>query len=854
VNSAATRVEKAVDFLISSQFDSQLNLCREAPMAAPNHYWLVSDNLWAFKALKMANESRLANAVEAGRVANLIEAKLKEKTNTYNLPADPNRFPISFMHEAVIGDSIPTPNRTCNQIILQSNDCTVGTEIYNGTIMQDWQKYADRLLFMALSFHWQENDTAANDYFELAEAMWDGMGINDTATNANGSYASYKLALLLYASKVLGIRLAFEFELVMRIWSLQRETDGGIMTNYFANGTSSSDANTETTSIVIIAILTAQRPSMGTLAFYYPWYGNSSHWPPNGNITDNPLSGFYDSNNETLIKEHIDMAKEAGIDGFIVSWWGINSFEDNATLHIKNVCEQNNFTFTIYYEITSSVGQTINDLEYVLNNYANSSAWFRIDGRPVIYVYVRARDNLNPQAWNWHACLDSIGNDTDPNKIENAAMQWLLSEEVRKPARYGIIPIQPFQNTPGYIVNVNPIHLQPDEQYWLNVGVSDIRNDSLIWSDVGVKIKIGLDPTCNDTLYDQIVNFTNGWIDSSFPINMTRYSGKDVYIRAESYNGGLVNWSSEWAAVDYLFINDSKGEIVNPDPFFDNGWKNVVEELRKRDFNPYFIMDFSGYQYKIQDFADYFLEFADGIHCYNPVTDISKNLSVVFHIYNQASEAAHSKNKTFVATIMPGYNDTKNVVDRQNGTYYALFWSIAKACSADGYAITSFNEWHEGTEIEPSIEYGYQYIDLTRVLQTMWTAPFNIEVVGNSALSDFHINVIQKIVCFNVSGLKDTEGFCNVTIPNIIVQDLWEGNLTVLIDGEPLQFINWTDTTNTYIYINYTHTEHQITLIPEIPSLLILPIFMAATLLIIVPTRKSLKRLEKPPLIVKSEH
>jgi len=435
-------------------------------------------------------------------------------------------------------------------------------------------------------------------------------------------------------------------------------------------------------------------------------------------------------------------------------------------------------------------------------------------------------------------------------------MQWLLTEEVREPARHGIIPIQPFQNTSGYIVNANPIHLQPDEQYWLNVGVSDIRNDSLIWSDVGVKIKIGFDPTCNDTLYDQIVNFTDGWIDLSFPINVTRYAGKDVYVRAESYNGGLVNWSSEWAAVDYLFINNSKGEIVNPDPFFDNGWKNVVEELRKRGFDPYFIMDFSGYQSRIQDFADYFLEFADSIHCYNPVTDISKNLSVVFHIYNQASEAAHSQNKTFVATVMPGYNDSQNVVNRQNGTYYALFWSIAKACSADGYTITSFNEWHEGTEIEPSIEYGYKYIDLTRVLQDMWTSLFNIEVISNSTLCDFHVDVAKKMVSFNISGLKDTEGFCNITIPNLIVQDLWEGNYTVLLNGNSWPFTNWTDTTNTYIHINYTHTEHQITLIPEIPSFLLPQLFTATTLLTIMVKKKITKgkfRLDASTLLLPCE-
>jgi hypothetical protein len=676
--------------------------------------------------LKVANETYYFGAGEVGRVADEIGTKLREEAQLYNLPRDLNNteFPKSFMHEAVIGDVIPTPNRTTTILTLHSDDYIVKTEVCNGTIMPNWQEYTDRLLYMALSCFWQGNNTAANPYFNNATDTWDGIGINDTATKAEGLYATYKLALLLYTSKVLGERLPFENELVKRLWSLQQGSDGGIVTNYYANGTLVGDANTETTSIVIIAVLTPPRARLGTFAFYYPWYGTPEvsgywrHWPPDGTskITDHPLLGFYDSNNETVIEQHIEWAKEAGIDCFIVSWWGIGSFEDNATSHVKNVCEQNGFKFTIYYENTSSVNQTVNDIVYLLNNYANSNAWFRVDNRSVFYVYVRARNNLNPQAWNWHACTDSIGNDTDPNKIENAAMQWLPTEEVRKPARHGIIPIQPFQNTSGYIVNANPIHLQPDEQYWLNVGVSDIRNDSPTLSDVGVKIKIGLDPTCNDPLYDQIVNFTDGWIDLSLPINMTCYAGQDVYIRAESYNGGLINWSSEWAAVDYLFINNSKGEIVSPDPFFDNGWKNVVDELRNRGFNPYFIMDFTGYQGTIQDFAEYFLNFTDGIHMYSPV-DISPCISEIFHVYDQASDAAHSRNKTFVATVMPGYNDNnkpESVVDRQNGIYYTLFWSIAKACFPDGYAITSFNEWHEGTEIEPSREYGHQYIYLTR--------------------------------------------------------------------------------------------------------------------------------------------
>jgi len=256
-----TMVEKAVNFLISYQFNEGLGLCREAPNVKPNTYWLVSDNLWAWKALTVANKSGISGYVEAGRVANIIEAKLKEKAEIHNLPTDPNGFPISFMHEAVIGDTIPAPNHTCTTIQLQHNDYQVLTEVCNRTIMNDWMNYSDRLLYMALSCHWQGNDTAAIYYFELAKAMWDGIGINDTATKNDGFYATYKLALLLYTSKVLGAKLPFEFDLIKKIYTQQRETDGGIITDYYPNGepVEYADANTETTSIVIISILTPSK-------------------------------------------------------------------------------------------------------------------------------------------------------------------------------------------------------------------------------------------------------------------------------------------------------------------------------------------------------------------------------------------------------------------------------------------------------------------------------------------------------------------------------------------------------------------------------------------------------------------
>ena len=464
--------------------------------------------------------------------------------------------------------------------------------------------------------------------------------------------------------------------------------------------------------------------STNLLAFYYPWYGTPNvsgywfHWNDERHNPNNfldgrrdiaakhyPLLDVYDSNNESLIRKHIEIAKMANIEGFVVSWWGIGSFEDNALSHIKNVCEQTNFKFTIYYEAASSLDRTLDDITYLLDNYANSRSWYRVDNRPVIYVYGRALDQLSPQMY-W----DIYGN----------AAFWTLFEDVRKPCRNGIFVVHPYRDSIGYVES-NMIALPPDETYSLKLAISNVRNDCSPYSDVGFKIKIRNQTEDFETLDNLVVNFNDGWLDLSYDISS--YAGQTVEVRVESYDGGLAKWCSEWAAVDYLFIMDSKGQILNPEPYFDNGWKTVVKTLTESGYNPYFIMDFGGYEYKVKDFAEYFLNFTDGIHTYAP---IAFSMSEISEVYNEASNAAHSLGKIFVATVMPGCDDTEvrspgHIIDRQNGSYYKSFWSTAKSSSPDHYIITSFNEWHEGTEIEPSLECGYQYVDLTKIMSTMWT-------------------------------------------------------------------------------------------------------------------------------------
>jgi uncharacterized protein YraI len=86
--------------------------------------------------------------------------------------------------------------------------------------------------------------------------------------------------------------------------------------------------------------------------------------------------------------------------------------------------------------------------------------------------------------------------------------------------------------------------------------------------------------------------------------------------------------------------------------------------------------------------------------------------------------AKNQTSRLWVATAMPGYNDTRLpranafAVARRNGAYYRETWQGALASQPNMVVINSFNEWPEGSHIEPSSGYGSFYLDLTRELVT----------------------------------------------------------------------------------------------------------------------------------------
>jgi len=134
--------------------------------------------------------------------------------------------------------------------------------------------------------------------------------------------------------------------------------------------------------------------SRPVLAFYYTWYSPST-WCL-CRMSDLPTIR-YDSHAVTTIDRHIAWASDAGITGFITSWWGPGSSSDHdfATLLSRSsLLEQTTnrrFSSTIYLESDAPALTTESNivaaLRYVLARYGADPHFLHWHGKPVIFIW-----------------------------------------------------------------------------------------------------------------------------------------------------------------------------------------------------------------------------------------------------------------------------------------------------------------------------------------------------------------------------------------------------------------------------------------------------------------------------------
>ncbi len=145
------------------------------------------------------------------------------------------------------------------------------------------------------------------------------------------------------------------------------------------------------------ARLAAGGPAPGTeplspavLAFYYPWY-ESGDWAGGKPIAaDNVNPAPYTSGDPAAIDRHLQQAIGAGIDGFIVSWWGHdNPWDANVGALASRIPP--GFSFALYLEVFSPAFRTeadlVREIDHALDTHGASQRYLRMDGRPVLYVF-----------------------------------------------------------------------------------------------------------------------------------------------------------------------------------------------------------------------------------------------------------------------------------------------------------------------------------------------------------------------------------------------------------------------------------------------------------------------------------
>jgi hypothetical protein len=121
------------------------------------------------------------------------------------------------------------------------------------------------------------------------------------------------------------------------------------------------------------------------LAYYYIWF-NPTSW--NRAKTDYPLLGRYSSNEQRAMRKHIEWAKEAGIDGFIVSWKSTQELNPRLEKLI-DIARTERFKLVIIYQgldferQPQPVERVASDFDYFADRYAGDEV-FNIFDKPAI--------------------------------------------------------------------------------------------------------------------------------------------------------------------------------------------------------------------------------------------------------------------------------------------------------------------------------------------------------------------------------------------------------------------------------------------------------------------------------------
>jgi hypothetical protein len=117
------------------------------------------------------------------------------------------------------------------------------------------------------------------------------------------------------------------------------------------------------------------------------------------------------------------------------------------------------------------------------------------------------------------------------------------------------------------------------------------------------------------------------------------------------------------------------------------------------------------------------------------------------------------------------------------------------------------------------------------------TSEQQVQTICNSTISEFQHN--GTAISFNIAGENGSAGFCRICIPTALMNETYQ----VYVNGTEVEYnlLPVSNSTHSYLYFTYQHSTKEVVIIPEFPSLILLPFLMSGTLLAAVFYRRKSK-------------
>ena len=148
------------------------------------------------------------------------------------------------------------------------------------------------------------------------------------------------------------------------------------------------------------------------------------------------------------------------------------------------------------------------------------------------------------------------------------------------------------------------------------------------------------------------------------------------------------------------------------DSFPKTFWGKVFRILKERGFYLYPFADAMGPSV-IGEFR--------GLYFYLPIFFGDASFKTQEKYFKWAKIVSILKDMPLFLPVFPGFDKRKGCgsgkfIPRRGGKTMEALFALISSYGPDGIFASTFNEWHEGTEFEPSEEYGFYYLDLLSLL------------------------------------------------------------------------------------------------------------------------------------------